>query len=148
MQAIEYLKKASKDQAVGTILITFVIMSMFAIAGPAMEKMAGRPHVSGSQFIWQLVSSSTPAMLLILLIILNILVDLFVLLNINHAKYNLWLFIPNSCVVCYFFIKIYHDFFLFFNICLLFLFFYKLYKYYQYYVNYQRYIDTKKIIAE
>ena len=65
MQAIEYLKKASKDQAIGTILITFVIMSMFIIAGPVMEKMAGRPHVSGSQFIWQMISNSTPAMLLV-----------------------------------------------------------------------------------
>ena len=119
MQDIEYLKKASKDQVIGTILITLAILSMFVIAGPVMEKMAGRANVGGFEFIWQLISSSIPAMLFILLVISNILVDLLVLRNISNAKYNLWLFIPNLCVISFIFLKASQDYFLFFNLCLL-----------------------------
>lgn len=148
MQAIEYLKKASKDQAIGTLLITFVIMSMFVIAGPAMEKMAGRPNIGGFQFIWQLVSSSVPAMLFILLVISNILVDLLILRNIDYAKYNSWLFIPNLCVISFIFLKASQDYFLFFNLCLLSFFCYKVYKYYKYYSHYRQYVNEKNIRAE
>lgn len=148
MQAIEYLKKASKDQAIGTILITLAIMSMFVIAGPAMEKMAGRANVGGFEFIWQLISSSIPAMLFILLVISNILVDLLVLRNISNAKYNLWLFIPNLCVISFIFLKASQDYFLFFNLCLLSFFCYKVYKYYKYYSHYRQYINEKKMKTE
>ena len=148
MQAIEYLKKASKDQAIGTILMTLVIMSMFVIAGPAMEKMAGRHDVDGFQFIWQLVSSSVPAMLFILLVISNILIDLLVLRNIDYAKYNLWLFIPNLFVISFIFLKASQDYFLFFNLCLLSFFCYKVYKYYKYYSHYRQYVNEKKMKTE
>lgn len=148
MQAIEYLKKASKDQAIGTILITLAIMSMFVIAGPVMEKMAGRANVGGFEFIWQLISSSIPAMLFILLVISNILVDLLVLRNISNAKYNLWLFIPNLCVISFIFLKASQDYFLFFNLCLLSFFCYKVYKYYKYYSHYRQYINEKKMKTE
>ena len=148
MQDIEYLKKASKDQVIGTILITLAIMSMFVIAGPVMEKMAGRANVGGFEFIWQLISSSIPAMLFILLVISNILVDLLVLRNISNAKYNLWLFIPNLCVISFIFLKASQDYFLFFNLCLLSFFCYKVYKYYKYYSHYRQYINEKKMKTE
>ena len=148
MQDIEYLKKASKDQAIGTILITLAILSMFVIAGPVMEKMAGRANVGGFEFIWQLISSSIPAMLFILLVISNILVDLLVLRNISNAKYNLWLFIPNLCVISFIFLKASQDYFLFFNLCLLSFFCYKVYKYYKYYSHYRQYINEKKMKTE
>ena len=148
MQDIEYLKKASKDQVIGTILITLAILSMFVIAGPVMEKMAGRANVGGFEFIWQLISSSIPAMLFILLVISNILVDLLVLRNISNAKYNLWLFIPNLCVISFIFLKASQDYFLFFNLCLLSFFCYKVYKYYKYYSHYRQYINEKKMKTE
>ncbi len=148
MQAIEYLKKASKDQAIGTILITLAIMSMFVIAGPAMEKMAGRANVGGFEFIWQLIFSSIFTILFTLLVISNILVDLLVLRNISNAKYNLWLFIPNLCVISFIFLKASQDYFLFFNLCLLSFFCYKVYKYYKYYSHYRQYINEKKMKTE
>ncbi len=148
MQAIEYLKKSSKDQAIGTLFITFIIISMFVIAGPAMEKMAGRANVGGFELIWQLIFSSIPAMLFILLVISNILVDLLVLRNINNAKYNLWLFIPNLCVISFIFLKASQDYFLFFNLCLLSFFCYKVYKYYKYYSHYRQYANEKKMKTE
>ena len=148
MQAIKHLKKASKDQAIGTIFMTLVIMSMFVIAGPAMEKMAGRHDVDGFQFIWQLVSSSVPAMLFILLVISNILVDFLVLRNIDYAKYNLWLFIPNLFVISFIFLKASQDYFLFFNLCLLSFFCYKVYMYYKYYSHYRQYVNEKKMKTE
>ena len=148
MQAIEYLKKASKDQAIGTLLITFVIMSMFVIAGPAMEKMAGRPNIGGFQFIGQLISSSIPAMLFILLVISNILVDFIVLRNIGYAKYNSWLFIPNLGVILLIVIIFWDKNNSFENLLLLALLAYKSYKYYKYYSHYRQYVNEKKIRAE
>ncbi|MGO2341053.1 MAG: hypothetical protein ACTH5M_10725 [Psychrobacter sp.] len=146
MKAIKYLKKASKDQAIGTILITCVIMSMFVIAGPAMEKMAGRANIGGFEFIWQLISSSVPAMLFILLVISNIVVDLLVLRNINYAKYNLWLFIPNICIIL---IIIFWDKNNSFENLLLFvLFAYKSYRYYKYYSHYRQYMNQKEMKIE
>ena len=132
MQDIEYLKKASKDQVIGTILITLAILSMFVIAGPVMEKMAGRANVGGFEFIWQLISSSIPAMLFILLVISNILVDLLVLRNISNAKYNLWLFIPNICVILLIVIIFWEKSNSFENLLLLALLAYKSYRYSQF----------------
>lgn len=120
-------------------------MFMFMIAGPIMEKMAGRPDIDGFQFIWQLVSSSVPAMLFVLLVISNILVDFLVLRNINNAKYNVWLFIPNLCVMSFIFLKASQDYFLFFNFCLLTFFCYKVYKYYKYYSHYRQYVNQKHV---
>ena len=148
MQDIEYLKKASKDQVIGTILITLAILSMFVIAGPVMEKMAGRANVGGFEFIWQLISSSIPAMLFILLVISNILVDLLVLRNISNAKYNLWLFIPNLCVILLIVIIFWDKNNSFENLLLLALLAYKSYRYYKYYSHYRQYVNEKKMKTE
>ncbi len=148
MQDIEYLKKASKDQVIGTILITLAIMSMFVIAGPVMEKMAGRANVGGFEFIWQLISSSIPAMLFILLVISNILVDLLVLRNISNAKYNLWLFIPNICVILLIVIIFWEKSNSFENLLLLALLAYKSYRYYKYYSYYCQYVNEKRMKTE
>ena len=128
--------------------MTLVIMSMFVIAGPAMEKMAGRHDVDGFQFIWQLVSSSVPAMLFILLVISNILVDFLVLRNIDYAKYNLWLFIPNICVVLLIVIMFWDKNNSFENLLLLVLLAYKSYRYYKYYSHYRQYANEKKMKTE
>ena len=125
-----------------------VIMSMILIAAPIYEDMAGRPRINGFQFIWQLISSSVPATLFILLVISNILVDLLVLRNINYAKYNLWLFIPNLCVILLIVIIFWDKNNPFENLLLLALLAYKSYRYYKYYSHYRQYVNEKKMKTE
>lgn len=139
MQAIEKIKKASKNSAVSTSLLALMIIFIFWIATPIMEDMAGRPNINGIHFFKQLLYQSAPFSIAFILIFVNILMDLLVIYNVKNAKYTLYL-MPINLLVILLIISIFWDNdFIIQNLFFASFFLYKIYKYHEYYFYYKDY---------